>query len=937
MKYTTRHKLSLIAFIVCVIAPFCCDARTVYLSGRVIDSATNQDLPGAELRILSREDSVIITRKALQRAFIDGVIFKNSNFRIPFIYHDSLQVNICRISVSYPGFDTTYVELPLHFGRRETDKKIEPLLMTRTAKRLEEVTVTASKVKFYHNGDTLVYNADAFVLAEGSMLDALIEQLPGVELKSSGQIFVNGKLVNNLLLNGKEFFNSDRRLLLDNLGAYTVKNINVYDRWGKDSEFVGRKVGNDSEFVMDVRLKKEYSRGSILNLGAGGGTAFRWMGRLFAMHFGTRDRYTLYANANNLNDNRKPGRSDSWKRGAVKPGEKRQEKAGFDYSVEATDKKWDVNGNVEFSDEDGTIKKDIFQRNFLPQSDTYERIQNINHSTGWSVSTGHNFYIKWDLVNLKVRPSLSYASGKSNGKVLSVTAADASYSNLINSARWNNDSRSHNLKIALDLASIIKFKSIPDFIELTAGLAYLTEWAEQDKIYSIDYTSLGNSENQHQRYKNHPNSNVSANFAAKYDYRWSNNLSSSLKYKVTYSRDKRTSDMYLIERISEGTGNEALKNLYCEIPDLNNSYHSTREEYGHVLTPSLLLNTSNFWIQFNMPVELRRQTLHYERGRKIFDVKCTSPVLGIHDTFIDWKNDDQTLKVKFEYNLNTLLPSLTSMVDITDDTDPLNIFEGNPGLKNAYFNDARITIGFGAGQMHEIEISGGGTSNALVDGYIYDAQSGIRRYKTYNVDGDWNIGGHVINSFEFGPGDGMWLNFHTGANYHNAVDMIGEDSPIISKSNIRNLNLSEIISYDWKFAGHKIGAKISGVWRHSTSPDNVGFNAINAADISYGITGMFKLPANFEISTDIGANSRFGYNSNLVNRTEILWNARISCSLDKGRWIIALDGYDLLNQLRNVTYNVNPQGRTEIRTNTLPRYAMLHVQYRLNILPQKRK
>ena len=62
-----------------------------------------------------------------------------------------------------------------------------------------------------------------------------------MELKSNGQIFVKGKKVDNLLLNGKEFFNSDRRLLLDNLGAYTVKNINVYDRWGKDSEFVGRK------------------------------------------------------------------------------------------------------------------------------------------------------------------------------------------------------------------------------------------------------------------------------------------------------------------------------------------------------------------------------------------------------------------------------------------------------------------------------------------------------------------------------------------------------------------------------------------------------------------------------------------------------------------------------------------------------------------------
>ncbi|MDE6513988.1 MAG: outer membrane beta-barrel family protein, partial [Muribaculaceae bacterium] len=778
-----------------------------------------------------------------------------------------------------------------------------------------------------------MYNADAFILAEGSMLDALIEQLPGVELKSNGQIFVKGKKVDNLLLNGKEFFNSDRRLLLDNLGAYTVKNINVYDRLGKDSEFVGRKIGNDSEYVMDVRLKKEYSRGTVMNVEAGGGTSSRWMGRLFAMHFGSRDRYTLYANANNLNDNRKPGQADSWTRGSVQPGEKREEKAGFDYSVEATDKKWDISGNVEGSDERSVLTKDVYQQNFLPQNDTYERMANYSRTNRWAVSTGHNFYTKWKWVNLRVKPSFSYSAGNTLGRIESVTAADESYQDIVNSTQWNNNSRSHNLRTTLDLTSIIKFKSIPDFIELNAGGAYQTEWAEQNKIYSIDYAALGNNESQHQLYKNRPNRYLSGNFSAKYYYSLPGPVSLSLKYGVTYLRDKNTSDMYLVERIAEGTGNEAIKDLYAEIPDLSNSYRSTRQEIGNILTPSLNYNSSNFWIQFNMPIELRHQTLHYERGGQIFNIKRNSPVLGINDTFISWYNSDKTIHTWFRYSLTTDLPSLTSLVDITDNTDPLNIFEGNPSLKNAYNNMVDFSIDFGRKRSHGIGISGGGIANSLVNGYVYDARTGVRRYKTYNVNGDWNISGSIRDAFEFGRGKSMWLQLLTDVTYHNAVDMIGENGIAASKSNVRNLNISENISYEWRFAKHKIGAKVSGMWRHSTSPDNIGFTNINAGDVSYGLTGLFKLPANFEISTDIGANSRFGYNSALVNRTEILWNARISCALDKGRWIIALDGYDLLNQLRNVTYTVNPQGRTEVRTNTLPRYAMLHVQYRLNILP----
>ncbi len=122
-----------------------------------------------------------------------------------------------------------------HVGGREVERELPEIAVYRKARHLDEVTVTASKVKFYMNNDTLVYNADAFQLAKGSMLDALIKQLPGVELRDGGQIYVNGKYVESLLLNGKDFFKGDKRIMLNNLGAYTVKNVAVYDRLGERS------------------------------------------------------------------------------------------------------------------------------------------------------------------------------------------------------------------------------------------------------------------------------------------------------------------------------------------------------------------------------------------------------------------------------------------------------------------------------------------------------------------------------------------------------------------------------------------------------------------------------------------------------------------------------------------------------------------------------
>ena len=63
---------------------------------------------------------------------------------------------------------------------------------------LGEATVKASRIMMVMKGDTLVYNAAAFQLSEGSMLDQLVRQLPGVELRDGGRIYVNGRYANSV-------------------------------------------------------------------------------------------------------------------------------------------------------------------------------------------------------------------------------------------------------------------------------------------------------------------------------------------------------------------------------------------------------------------------------------------------------------------------------------------------------------------------------------------------------------------------------------------------------------------------------------------------------------------------------------------------------------------------------------------------------------------
>lgn len=113
-------------------------------------------------------------------------------------------------------------------NRREFRYFIGEVLLRKKSKprdtQLGEATVTASKIRMVVKGDTLVYNADAFQLSEGSMLDGLIKRLPGFELRD-GQITVNGQYVSSLLVNGEDFFRGDPRVALENLSAYAMLQV----------------------------------------------------------------------------------------------------------------------------------------------------------------------------------------------------------------------------------------------------------------------------------------------------------------------------------------------------------------------------------------------------------------------------------------------------------------------------------------------------------------------------------------------------------------------------------------------------------------------------------------------------------------------------------------------------------------------------------------
>ncbi|MDE6525435.1 MAG: hypothetical protein K2L66_07755 [Paramuribaculum sp.] len=105
----------------------------------------------------------------------------------------------------------------------------------------------------------------------------------------------------------------------------------------------------------------------------------------------------------------------------------------------------------------------------------------------------------------------------------------------------------------------------------------------------------------------------------------------------------------------------------------------------------------------------------------------------------------------------------------------------------------------------------------------------------------------------------------------------------------------------------------------------------------YGVNALISITSALQLSTDFNVFTRSGYSNSKLNTTDLVWNARLSYSLMKGKLQLMLDGFDMLHNLSNVTYNVNAQARTETYVNVLPRYFMLHAQYRFNRQPKKRR
>lgn len=366
-----------------------------------------------------------VTEEVIEKPIEDArfTLYFNDSIQVPYtVISIDKQSNTYQFEFDYrPGKYTLraekegYTDAQKDFtvtSKRNTLLGLGTLWMKKIKTRqLKEAVVRATHIKMVTRGDTVVYDAAAFDLAEGSMLDALVAQLPGAELKD-GQIKVNGKFIESLMVNGEDFFAGNPKVALENLPAYTVKNIKVYDRAANDdylkAKVNGKKaMGADEHMVMDVILKKAYSNGWLGNVEGGYGLpSDRYLGKAFGMGYSGKMRLAAFANLNNIKDTQTGSSSGQWGGGWAQDGELDVKMGGLDYLYSHDRAK--VFGNVTLTHEEPEVEYKGSNVNYFNTGDIFERSHSLRNDRKLHLISAHQFQYSAEHAYFELKPSIDY-------------------------------------------------------------------------------------------------------------------------------------------------------------------------------------------------------------------------------------------------------------------------------------------------------------------------------------------------------------------------------------------------------------------------------------------------------------------------------------------------------------------------------------------------
>mgnify|MGYP001164857472 FL=1 len=821
------------------------------------------------------------------------------------------------LMIEYPSLDEKSYYIFGNDGNNEID--IPSVKLNPKSQDLDEVVIFANKNPIFFRGDTLVYVADSFKVSENAVVEDLLKKLPGISVDENGAITSQGQDIEQVLVDGDEFFGSDPTIATKNLGAKGIETVEVYEK-----EREGASIGDDDKMqVLDLRLKDDAKKG--------------YFGKITgATDYGLFEEKPFYEGEllyNNFNKKRKVS-VFALKTNTPRSNIARGDASKFGLENEKTGNWWDQSTATNTSGIPTTLKAGIYyadrigktgkitmnysyyetelnaisrsQSSYFLKDTTYGTIDSVDQD---ELIKSHSLNISYktnldSLTSIEIRPSFSLDAAETTTKTINEFIGEDMIRSLNTSILNTNASEgiSSNSRIKI-VRKFMKPKRVlkAEYVLRTEDNSTESELENISNYYllatsdSIEQDRTNENGYLNQTSKLTYTEPLFDKFRLELEYLYQNNTSR----QEIFTKDRLNNDQ-LVDELSNNFKNLRTQNrgtavlsyeIYKHLVQAGIGYRNIVIENENLINNNIInQNISNFLPQFRY---------QYKPSR--------------------------AKRFNFRYNTQSQQPSVNDLQPVQNNSNPNAIQEGNPDLEPNYMHTLRVNFNSWdalTGRFIWSGINATYTDNAFANETNFD-QYGRTISKTINVDGNIysvifaGAGFPILNrKIIFEPN--MNANYLKNTNFIDSLENITENTSIAGGLKIRfDLDSLEFnIENEYSYVNPNTSLSSFANQPYSTQRYK--------ARIEWRIRGGFMLKADASYSINTGR--AVGFNRNIF-----IVNAELSKSfLKTENLILSINGNDLLNQNINVLREVNGNIITDNFTQIISRYFLMRLTYKFN-------
>lgn len=927
------------------------DEHRLTISGKLLDADLKEPMVQATIQLFTASDST----------FVGGTV---SNIRGIFSV-EAPSNGTYKLRITSIGYQMLEREVTL---RRYQNQELGTLLLAPESILLKEAVITGRAAQVIARKDTLVFNPEAIRTPEGSAIEELIKRMPGAEVDEDGNITVNGKEVKKILLDGREFMLGDIETAIKNLPISIIQNVKFYDQQSDQARITGIEDG-EKETVLDFTIKKGMNHGYMTNLDVAGGTQHRYASRGMGSSFTDKTRFMLMGNLNNKEEN-----AGWWNNRGLNARKMVGTNLNYDDG-----EKLKMDASIRWNHRDGDNENQNASENFYSQE--YRTFSNSNSkSLSRSNNWNGNIRFEWKpdtLTTILLRANGSYGTSDGTSTSLSATFSDDPYLYVsdplsddgIQAMYSSNKAVNHNQQASLSYGKNKnawgmlqlyrrlnpKGRNVTLRFEGSAGNNRQQNTSNNEvQLFQVKNQAGQDSTYFTARYNTTPTDNSGYVVNISYSEPLWKGAHLQTSYEMRYNQNKSDRQTYDFSGLAQNpfTGiipeyrewdpwleHGAWKSVNGQLDyflDKQLSRYSEYKNYTHNIR--LMLRYWQEKYDYNIGFLIQPQHSNYIQDYRgiyvdtIRNVTNFTPTLDFRYKF----SDQQTFRI--QYRGDTRQPDITQLLDITDDSNPLYITMGNPGLKPQFTNSLNLYYNnYIQRYKRSIVVWANyrNTRNSISNLVRYDQETGGSISRPENINGNWDVNSGLNFNTAIDTTAHWNIGTDTRVRYNNYVSYVAQQKADAQKNTTRSVNLSERLNLSYRNDWLEVTLDGWCNYQHTRNELQPTAN-LDTWQFNYGGQVMLRLPLGIEISTDLHERSRRGYNDPSSNTNELIWNGQISKTFLRSKLLtVALNFYDLLGQQSNYNRWVSATGRSDTRFNSINSYAMLHVRYRLNMFGGK--